>query len=325
MSIGPDSTAPRMSGSLIDFFAGTFEHPTPPRLYQAGLGIAALAMILLPVIYLAVIAAAGWLVCLQATQGLYFGSGLWAVISYLTPIVAGSIVVFFMLKPLLARPARQPDPRVLEPAEEPLLHMFVERICDLVGSPKPREIRVDCQVNASAAFRRGLSSLGGKDLVLTIGLPLAAGLRADQLAGVLAHEFGHFSQSVGMRLSYLVRSISAWFHRVVYERDEWDMRLERWARDADWRVVIALHAARFGVWISRKILHGLMMAGLGVSSFLLRQMEFDADLYETRLAGSKTFAETSLEIELLGTAQRQALSEIADLWGRVGWSTTFPA
>ena len=56
-------------------------------------------MILLPLIYVAVIGTVGWLVYLQATQGHYLGSGIWAIITYLTPIIAGSIVIFFMVKP----------------------------------------------------------------------------------------------------------------------------------------------------------------------------------------------------------------------------------
>jgi hypothetical protein len=54
----------------------------------------------------------------------------------------------------------------------------------------------------------------GNDLVLTIGLPLVAGFNLREFAGVLAHEFGHFSQGVGMRISYVIRSISFWFTRV---------------------------------------------------------------------------------------------------------------
>jgi hypothetical protein len=41
----------------------------------------------------------------------------------------------------------------------------------------------------------------------------------------MAHEFGHFAQSGGMRLTFIVRSINAWFGRVVHERDEWDEKL----------------------------------------------------------------------------------------------------
>ena len=59
-----------------------------------------------------------------------------------------------------------------------------------------------------------------KDLVLTIGLPLVAGLSIREFGGVLAHEFGHFAQGGGMRLTALVRFVNGWFARVVYERDE---------------------------------------------------------------------------------------------------------
>ena len=83
---------------------------------------------------------------------------------------------------------------------------------------------MDCLVNASAGFGRD-AGLFGQNLVLTIGLPLVAGLTARQFAGVLAHEFGHFSQGAGMRLSYVVRSVNAWFARVVFERDGWDESL----------------------------------------------------------------------------------------------------
>ena len=51
----------------------------------------------------------------------------------------------------------------------------------------------------------------------------------------MAHEFGHFTQGFGMRISYLVRSISWWFTRVVYQRDQWDERLVEWCQDTDLR------------------------------------------------------------------------------------------
>ena len=79
--------------------------------------------------------------------------------------------------------------------------------------------------------------------MLTIGLPLVAGLSAREFGGVLAHEFGHFAQGGGMRLTAVVRGVNAWFGRVVYERDEWDETLERWSSRTDWRVRIVLMLA----------------------------------------------------------------------------------
>ena len=82
-----------------------------------------------------------------------------------------------------------------------------------------------------------------------------------------------------------MRSISGWFARVVYERDAWDQWLEETAGEWDLRVGWILHLARLGVWLSHRILWGLMMVGHTVSCVLLRQMEFHADAHEARLVG----------------------------------------
>ena len=65
----------------------------------------------------------------------------------------------------------------LEPQVEPLLHAFVDGVCASVGAPRPTRIEVNCDVNAGAR-REGpfLGVFGNELLLLTIGLPLAAGL-----------------------------------------------------------------------------------------------------------------------------------------------------
>ena len=54
---------------------------------------------------------------------------------------------------------------------------------------------------------------------LEIGLPLVNALTLSELKAVLAHEFGHFAQGTGMRITYVIRGVNAWFARTVYERD----------------------------------------------------------------------------------------------------------
>ena len=102
-----------------------------------------------------------------------------------------------MFKPILSRPKRKERDWSLDPDDEPLVFAFVNKVCDVVRAPKPKRIDIDTNVNASASFRRGMLSMLGNDLVLTIGLPLVAGLTLRQLAGVLAHEFGHFFSGRG--------------------------------------------------------------------------------------------------------------------------------
>jgi Zn-dependent protease with chaperone function len=294
---------------LLSAFRDGYQRRRPGIAYQLGILLVAVTMIVLPMFYLAFIALIIYAVVYHAqnhTALLHMsGSGraaAMALVIYLAPLVAGPIAVFFMFKPLLARPGGQNRSRSLTRQSEPLLFAFVDRICDVVGAPQPKRIDVDCNVNASAGFRRGLWSMFGSDLVLTIGLPLAAGLTVREFGGVLAHEFGHFTQGLGMRLSYLIRSIVHWFVRVVYQRDQWDEWLEAAAAELDFRIGWVLLVAKLFVWVGRGILWVLFHIGLAISGLLLRQMEYDADRCETLFAGSEAFASTARKLRLLNDA-----------------------
>ncbi|HYF35323.1 MAG TPA: M48 family metalloprotease [Prosthecobacter sp.] len=296
-------------------FAGSFAKTKVSWVYQIGLAVVALAMLMLPLIYVGLIVLAGWAVWWHILNDTFMfesahGRGAFVMlVLYAAPVVIGGIFVLFLIKPLFSRPAKPPKPFAITEAMEPELFAFIRKICDLVGAAHPREVLVDCQVNASASFRRGWWSLLGNDLRLTIGMPLLAGLSMRQLAGVLAHEFGHFAQGAGMRFSYLIRSVNNWFARVVFERDAWDERLDEWARDSDWRLMIVLKCAQGGVWVGRKVLWCLMMAGHFISCFMARQMEFDADSYEAKLAGSEEFPKTARRLRMLGAAANAAMGD----------------
>lgn len=285
---------------LLAAFNGRIVPVRTSLAYRLGVLVVSLVMVLLPIVYLTIVALVIYGVYYHAvnnTELLAMGRGrgrLVMVAVYATPLVAGGILVFFMIKPLLARQVDSGRTRSLTRQGEPLLFAFVDRLCEAVGAPQPRRIDVDCQVNASAHFRRGLLSMFGSDLVLTIGVPLAAGLTVGQFAGVLAHEFGHFTQGIGMRVSYLIRSINFWFVRVVYERDQWDAWLETAADDSESGFVkLILLFSQAAVWLTRRVLWALMLVGHAVSGFLLRQMEYDADRHEARLVGAAEFEATS--------------------------------
>lgn len=83
-------------------------------------------------------------------------------------MVAGLVLILFMLKPLFSKQSNDSGRRTLKTSDDPLLFEFVNRICAAVGSPRPRRIDIDCNINASASFGRGLLSMVGNDLVLTI-------------------------------------------------------------------------------------------------------------------------------------------------------------
>ncbi|MEN9678219.1 MAG: Protease HtpX [Verrucomicrobiota bacterium] len=327
MKTHPHPEADQRSDSPLDAFGGTIAPTRTGPLYTAGLAVVAFAMVLLPLIYLALIGVTVWAVVLHLINDTWLFNqrsgrgGFIALLLYLGPALAGGILVFFMVKPFFATHAAPAKPITLDPKAEPLLFAFVQRICALVGSPVPCRIDVDCQVNASAGLRRGLWS---RDLVLTIGLPLASGLDMRQFAGVLAHEFGHFAQGAGMRLTYVIRQINFWFARVVFERDAWDVRLEQTARNTDLRLGVILHTARGCVWLTRRILWALMQAGHAISCFMLRQMEYDADSYEAKLAGSDAFESTAARLRVLNVATQVAYDDLRQCWAGNRLPENFP-
>lgn len=324
---------------ILQAFEGNIEPVTPTMLYRLNALLVSIVMVLLPLIYIGIIGLVIWGVYFHAVNSLSLfevagssssgrvrGKGvILMALVYLAPIVIGAILIVFMLKPLFSRPAQSSSRRSLKREKEPLLFMFVDRVCEAVGAPSPVQINLDIQVNASAGFRRGWLSLLGNDLVLTIGMPLVAGMSLRQFSGVLAHEFGHFSQGAGMRLSFIIRSINMWFLRVVYERDAWDEKLEHLSESLDLRVSWVLYLARLFVWLTRKILWALMMVGHLVSGFLMRQMEFDADRYEARLVGSRCFAATSKRLALLGVANQGALNDLGQFYSEGRLVDNFPA
>lgn len=308
---------------ILAAFHASVPRTTVTPLYQFGLFVVAVTMAILPVLYLAMIVVAGWGVYFWATHfGFLLRAGgggvrlyLIKLVLYFAPLFAGSVVVLFMVKPLFARRPRRAQPLAVNPEVDPLLHGFIRKVCEAVGAPMPKRVDVNCELNASASFRRGFLSLFGNDLVLTIGLPLVAGVNLQQFAGVLAHEFGHFTQGFGMRLTYVIRRINGWFARVVGERDAWDEWLDSCSVESEGWVAFVVFMAELAVGFSRGLLKLLMYAGHGIGCFMLRQMEYDADSYEIKVVGSVCTEECFRRFHVLGKVTESAYKAM-----RVGWN-----
>jgi Zn-dependent protease with chaperone function len=310
---------------------GRIEPVRPTLLYRLWILIVAAVMVTLPLIYVAIIGLVIAAVAYHAIHSVSIFSAVRgsralqvAAVVYIAPLLAGAMVVVLMIKPLFARPARGPKSRALDPGAEPLLYAFVDGVCDSVGAPRPARIEVDCQVNASAHRDGGILGVLGGKLILTIGLPFAAGVSLKQFAGVLAHEFGHFSQGAGMRLYGLIMRINLWFARVVYQRDEWDANLEAWSSDEQGLVVLLAGVTRLAVWMARRVLWVLMQIGHVVSGFLSRQMEYDADRYEARMVGAACFAETMWRFRVMSLAENGAVADLNSSWQQRRLPDNFP-
>lgn len=273
-------------------------------------------MIVVPLIYLSLIVLVAAIVFWHLTSNIGLvtavsGRGaFFALLFYLAPAIFGFTLILFMVKPLFAPSGESEKTRTLTRDGEPLLFAFVERVCQAVSAPVPKQIEVCCDVNAGAR----LESFTGDGLVLQIGMPLVAGLSLQQFAGVLAHEFGHFSQGAGMRLTYMTRRIDMWLIRVVYERDRWDDWLETASHSVHIYFGWILYLLRYLIWGTRWILRLLLYVGHAVTGFMLREMEYDADRFEARLVGSQTFEATVRQLIYLNLAYRGAQADLENFY-----------
>lgn len=323
-SEGFQETIEPQSGAPFQLAEGVLVRPEIKPLYRFSLMIVSVAMILLPVLYLALIGSFGYAVYWYAVHFknlLEIGGSVrtaWLVteMAYFAPLFIGCMLFLFMIKPLFAPKPTEAAHFSLDLADAPQLFSFIGWICRSLNAPIPSRVDVDCSVNASAGFRSGFGSFFGNDIVLTIGLPLAAGLNVSQLAGVVAHEYGHFSQGVGMRASYLIRRINYWLFRVVYERDHWDLWLVEVSEDSDQSVRSALvfYLLRGAVWLGRRPAWLLFVLGHFLSSFMSRQMEFDADRYQMKMSGSDCFISTALRIQQLDLGSAIAYKQTKAKW-----------
>ena len=303
----------------------------PPRRTRLGYGVgllvtAALAA-LVPILYLLAAfviarwswqyfeAAGGLSMNKMAASGSVLSSstrlGFMFRLIYYLPAITGGAVSVFMVFALIGRKSGRDRPMLMNPASQPRLQEVIERLCLAIGSPLPRRIELCCEPNAAAALAKGPGGWILGRVVLVIGLPLAATLDVRQFIGVLAHEFGHFTQGSGMRLTAFVRTLNSRMADAAWEETQLDEYLTHALTDG-WAVVsIPVAGIKAGIGIARFGLRLLVRANHTISCVLLRQMEFHADQTEAQVAGSDAMVQSFARLQVVHAVFRQFHFEAA--------------
>jgi len=270
-------------------------------------------MLLLPIIYLAFVAGVGWLTWWHLRYDwvwmkVAFGyARIIAAAMYIGLGLGGILWTISLVRPLFMSLGGAFDGDGLSRADEPLLFAFAERLADKVGCPRPQIIRLSLEVNASAYYETSMFGLRRRAFTLTLGLPLVRGMTLCQLAGVMAHEFGHFGQRGSGFLDRFIKRINGWFALAVTRRDMLDDFVEFLASEGGhWLTTLIALVLRVLVGLGRYILLALTYVGLFASASLMRRMEFDADGYEVGVVGSAEFAASCERLVTLSTAQETA-------------------
>jgi Zn-dependent protease with chaperone function len=299
---------------ILKAISGEIALPPVSRMYVIGVVFTASAILLLPLLYLAVmgLVLGGLLALIQRADALLVDWQpflKWSAIG--TIIVLGAACILGLIKPFFARSATVNRPRALHRDTEPFLYEYIDRLCKAIGARPPTDIHVTCDMNAAAEFRNGWQILSSnRDVSLYLGLPMIAGLTLRQFTGVLAHELGHFTQRTAMWLENIVRRTNFWFYRAAYERDWIDEWLTTQCSTGG-PLSIPCHLACAVVWMTRRVLLALAEAGTVIGCLMSRQMEFNADRCQIRIVGSRTLASTLRRMRELSLAHQISFRDIA--------------
>ena len=291
--------------------------------YLVGLLLVTFLSVALPAIYLGLTGgiAFGWLWYLTHIHEHLPRSAHLVALMYAGPGLVGAVLLLFLIRPLFAPSPRPRETLKLDPEKEAGFVSGVHALCRAIGVTPPVEIRLSWDANASVQFRGSWLGLFTGHKVLTIGLSLVGGLSARQFVGVLAHEFGHFAQRMGMICSFTVNSVNAWFEHRAYGEDAWDRKFREWSEEAmekehwfAWIVQLSIGASWIAIRATRLLMAGLFHISLRLSSYMSRQMEFDADRYEALLAGSHTFRTTACALRALNRAFAEVNAANIEAW-----------
>lgn len=185
--------------------------------------------------------------------------------------------------------------------DEPELFHFIGEIVKEVNTQFPKRIYISNDVNASVFYDSSFWSMVlPVKKNLQIGIGLVNVITAQEFKGILAHEFGHFSQRT-MKVGSYVYNINQILYNLLYDNESFDNLVERWSNfNAIFAffVGIAYKIVQGIQWILRKTYDILNISYMALS----REMEFHADEVAANVAGSIPFSNSLLRMELADNA-----------------------
>ncbi len=194
--------------------------------------------------------------------------------------------------------------------DEPKLFVFLDRLADEVGSPRPHRVFLAPEVNAAVFYDISFWNLVFPTKKnLRLGLGLLNVLTLDELKAVLAHELGHFAQrtmAVGTWVYVSGQVIGA----LVARRDGFDRFLSGLSR-TDLRIAWIGWALRILVWSVRAVLDTAYRGLVFVQRALSREMEFQADLVAASVTGSDSLVHALRRLGPADDALNRAFSFVA--------------
>jgi Zn-dependent protease with chaperone function len=201
-------------------------------------------------------------------------------------VLSAGMFVFFIIKFLFQIKIDTDTSRIeLDKEEHPQLFEFVKRVCAETETSFPNKIVISPAVNAAVFYNSSfLNMFLPAKKNLEIGAGLLNCINITEFKAILAHEFGHFSQS-STRLGSYTYTFNKVVHNLLYENEGWLSAIN---------AIASAHAilAIFGqitLWLVRGVM-ALFVAVYKLINLsylsLSREMEFHADSVAVSVSGS---------------------------------------
>lgn len=277
--------------------------------YQSNVIIVMLSIVVFFLIYLAALAGTFYLVYLAISYDISNVNKL-TILLKIGSIGMSIMFSLFMIKFLFKKQDATNELNLeLKKEDHPKLFEFIHQLSKETNAPFPKKVYVNHEINAAVFYNSTILSLFlpvKKNLL--IGLGLVNGLNLSEFKAVLAHEFGHFSQS-SMRLGSYVYMTNQMIYSMVYDRDYWDRMYETW-KNSDFRLAIFAWLLMPVVWLTRQLMI-LIYKGINIlQSSLSRQMEYHADLVAVSVTGSDAIINGLYKLNTTTQAMNFALEHV---------------
>lgn len=239
--------------------------------------------------------------------------GLWGILLGIG-IIGVAVMVFVFLVKFLFSVNKYDRTGIVEVREEeqPELFAFIRQLTAETNTPFPKHIYLSPDVNACVFYDSSfLSMIFPVKKNLQIGLGLVNTLNLSEFKAVMAHEFGHFSQS-SMKLGSFVYNVNRVIYNMLYQNNSYGNFLQGWARIADtfalfagitFRIVQAIQ------WVLQQV-YGLVNKSY---MSLSREMEFHADAVAASVSGSRSLVTALKRVDFAGAGYGLVIDKYSEL------------
>ena len=229
--------------------------------------------------------------------GLAFGLGLASL---------GVFVLIFLLKFIVQKHKKDLSHMVeIHEQDAPRLFAMLHTLATDAGTLFPQKVYLSADVNASVFYASSFWSMFlpiKKNL--QIGLGLVNTVTDEELRGILAHEFGHFSQR-SMKVGSYVYNVNQIIFNLLYENEGYKKGLSSWGQFSYFRLFtyLAVKINEGIQWILRQLYKLVNKSYLGLS----REMEFHADAIAASITGAEPLKKALLRTGLADASYNNVL------------------